>query len=108
MSLDLASQAIHYSDLKEQVAFSDLGPNPQFLVDSEHFKVVLAGLESGQAIPSHPESMAIYYFIEGEGVMTVNDQEFPVQSGSAIITLAGAHRGLRAHTRLIFLAAKSV
>ena len=108
MTLDLTAQAIYYSDLKESVAFSEPGPNPQFLIDSEHFKVILAGLEPGQAIPSHPETLAIYYFLEGSGVMIVEDQEFPVAAGSAIITLAGASRGMRAHTRLIFLAAKSV
>lgn len=98
---------IFYADTAEQAIFGKASPQPQFLLDSEHFKVVLVGLEAGQQIPLHPEAMAMYHFLEGKGTMTVNDQPYSVAPGTTVIALAGAERGMRADTRLIFLAAKS-
>src|SRR4051794_7139774 len=98
---------LFYTDTAAQAVLGKAGPQPQFLLDSEHFKVVLVGLAAGQQIPVHPEAMAIYHFLEGKGTMTVNDQLYPVAPGATIIVLAGAERGMRADTRLIFLAAKS-
>ena len=98
---------IFYADTEAQAVFGQAGPQPQFLLDSEHFKVVLVGLEAGQQIPVHPETMAMYHFLEGKGTMTVNDQPYPIMPGATVIALPGATRGMRADTRLVFLAAKS-
>ena len=67
----------------------------------------MAGLEPGQQIPAHPESLAVYHFLAGEGIMTVDDEELAVTAGSTVITPAGAVRGMRATSRLTFLAAKT-
>jgi mannose-6-phosphate isomerase-like protein (cupin superfamily) len=48
----------------------------------------------------------MYHFLQGTGVMIVDDEEFAMAPGSTVITPAGAKRGTRAATRLIFLAAK--
>jgi quercetin dioxygenase-like cupin family protein len=69
--------------------------------------VIVAGLEPGQQIPAHAETLAVYHFLAGEGVMTVDDEELAVTAGSTVITPAGATRGMRAASRLIFLATKS-
>lgn len=107
MSQQTILPTIYYADTKAQAAFAASGPQPRFLLDSEHFKVVLAGLEAGQQIPVHPEAMAVYHFLAGAGTMVIDDQRFAVGPGATIIALAGARRGVTAESRLIFLACKS-
>lgn len=99
--------AAHYAVVRDLAIFDGAGPRPQFLVDGEKLKVLVAALEPGQRIPAHPEGLAIYYFIEGDGVMTVNDETFPVQAGAAVIAPPGAARGMAAGAHLVFLAAKA-
>lgn len=98
---------LFYADVRSQAIFDAGGPRPQFLVDSQKLKSVIAGLEAGQQIPPHPESLAVYTFLEGQGVMTVNGGEFPVSAGATVVTPPGAVRGMRADSRLVFLAVKS-
>ncbi|MCC6190681.1 MAG: cupin domain-containing protein [Anaerolineales bacterium] len=93
-------------DANAKVVFSPAGPQPQFLAQDDKLKVLVAGLEAGQSIPSHPESLAVYYFLEGSGLMQVDDETFPVAAGATVITAEGARRGIQAHTRLAFLAVR--
>lgn len=98
--------ACFFPDARELAVFDSDGPRPQFLLDSEKLKVLVAGLEPGQQIPAHAEGGAVYHFLEGDGVMTVNGTAYPVRAGALMIAPPGATRGLRADSRLIFLAAK--
>ena len=98
---------VFYADTEAQAVFGETCPQPQFLLDSEHFKVSLVGLEAGQQIPVHAAAMALYHFLEGSGTMTVNEQQYPVTPGATLIALPGAQRGMHADTRLVFLAAES-
>ena len=98
---------LFFPAIADQAVFDSDGPRPQFLVDSEKLTVVVAGLEPNQQIPAHPEALAIYHFLAGEGAMTVNGETFAVAAGATVIAPPGAARGLRAGTRLIFLAAKA-
>ena len=107
MSQTTTMPAIFYPAVRDLAVFDGAGPRPQFLVDSEKFKVLVAGLEPGQQIPAHAEALAVYCFLAGDGVMTVNDEDFAVTAGATIITPPGAVRGIRAVSRLVFLAAKS-
>ena len=77
-------------------------------MDDANFKVLVGGLEPGQQIPVHPESLSMYYFLAGTGTMTVEDQQFPITVGATVIAPASARRGMQAETRVIFLAAKPV
>ncbi len=95
-----------YPNTKTHAVFGEHGPQPQFLVDDAHFKVILSGLEPGQQIPVHPEALAMYHFLAGTGTMTINDERYPITAGATVITPAGARRGIQAETRVIFLAAK--
>jgi len=106
MKQNTGIQATFYPDIKTQAVFGEHGPQPQFLVDDPHFKVILSGLEPGQQIPVHPEALAVYHFLAGTGTMTVNDERYPITAGATVITPAGARRGIQAETRVIFLAAK--
>lgn len=91
-----AARAVYGSD----------GPSPQFLMNTEAFKVLVVGLEAGQQIPLHPGEAAMYHFLEGEGLMIVDDETFAIRPGVTIITPAGAKRGMSARSRLVFLGSK--
>lgn len=99
--------ALFYPVVQELAVFDSDGPRPQFLVDSQKLKVIIAGLEPGQQIPLHPETLAVYHFLAGDGVMIVNNEKFAVAAGSTVVTPPGAARGMRATSRLTFLAAKT-
>ena len=95
-----------FPNWQDIVVYSPEGPQPQFLLGAEQFKVLMVGLEAGQRIPAHPEGLAMYHFLAGTGTMTVNGETLPVQAGDTVITPAGASRGIVAETKLAFLAAK--
>jgi quercetin dioxygenase-like cupin family protein len=100
------TQTRYFPNWKEKVVFSKEGPQPQFLMKSDKFSVILGGLDAGQAIPEHAEYQAVYHFLEGEGVLIVDGERFPVQAGATAIVAKGAVRGMEAKTRLAFLAAR--
>lgn len=102
----LTMPAIYFPTTQAQAVFDSTGPRPQLLVDSEKLKVLVVGLEPGQQLPPHPEALAVYHFLTGEGTMTVNGVDYPVHAGSTVVAPQGASRGLRAGSRLIFVAAK--
>lgn len=95
-----------YFDWKEWVVYAPDGPKPQAMVETEKAKVVVAGLEAGQRVPEHPESMGVYYFVEGEGVMVVDGESYDVAPGSIVVASQGAIRGVEALTRLVFVATR--
>ncbi|MCC7511980.1 MAG: hypothetical protein IT296_04945, partial [Anaerolineae bacterium] len=72
---------IYFPDLKSKAVFAPDGPKPQFLFDAPQFKALVVGLEAGQQIPIHPGEAAMYHFLEGEGLMTVDDETFDVKPG---------------------------
>lgn len=96
----------YFSDVKTKVIFSSEGPQPQSLFTEGQLKVITAGLKAGQKIPVHPEGLAVYTFIEGNGWMIVDGERLAVGPGTAVITLAGAQRGIEAESQLIFVAAR--
>jgi quercetin dioxygenase-like cupin family protein len=96
------------TDWNSKIVFSEQGPQPQAIYDDDQFKVLLAGLEAGQAIPPHPEGRSMYHFLEGSGVMTVDGVPVAVQAGTTLVPNYGAVRGLLASERLVFLAARVV
>lgn len=96
-----------YPDWSEKVIFSPDGPQPLVLTESDKFKVILAGLETGQKIPSHPEAASMYYFLEGSGWMIVDSERLSVKAGATVVVPDGAARGIEAETRLAFLAARA-
>ena len=93
-------------DWTAKVVYSADGPKPQFPFENDKMKVVLAGLEPGQKIREHPEGLAVYTILEGEGTMLLDGERLEVAAGSVIITPQGAARGMEAKTRLAFLATR--
>ena len=97
---------IYFPDPTSKAVFAADGPKPQFLIDTPQFKALVVGLNAGQQIPVHPGEAAMYHFLEGEGLMTVDDETFAVKPGVTVITPSGAKRGMNARTRLVFLGSK--
>lgn len=96
----------YFPELKSKAVFASDGPKPQFLIDTPQFKALVVGLNAGQQIPVHPGEAAIYHFLEGQGLMTVDDETFDIKPGVTVIAPGGSKRGMQAQTRVIFLASK--
>ena len=96
-------ETTYFLDCKDTIRTSADGPHPATLFEKGTIKLVAAGLEAGQSIPGHEESLGIYHFLSGEGVMTVDGVPFDVQQGSTIIAPNGAERGISAQKHLSFL-----
>ena len=97
---------MYFSDTKAKAVFSAGGPAPQFLIDTPKFKALVVGLEAGQQVPVHSAEAALYHFLEGFGLMTVDDEAFEIKPGVTVIAPSGARRGINARTRIVFLASK--
>lgn len=97
---------IYFPETKAKAVFAADGPKPQFLIETPQFKALVVGLEAGQQIPLHSAEAAMYHFLEGEGLMTVEEETFAVKPGVTVITPSGAKRGINARTRIIFLGSK--
>jgi quercetin dioxygenase-like cupin family protein len=105
---DIADPEVYFADTRALAVFAADGPKPNFLVDLPDFKALVVGLEAGQQIPLHAGEPAVYHFLEGSGLMTVDGDTFAIQPGVTVFASAGAQRGMNARTRLIFLGVKAV
>jgi quercetin dioxygenase-like cupin family protein len=97
---------IYFTETKSKAVFSNEGAKPQFLLNTESFKVLVVGLEAGQQLPKHPGEAAMYHFLEGEGLMFIDDETFEIKPGVTVVAQSGAKRGITAKTRLVFLGSK--
>ena len=97
---------IYFPETKMKAVFAADGPKPQFLFDTPKFKALVVGLEAGQQIPVHAGEAAMYHFLEGEGLMTVDEENFAIKPGVTIVVPSGAKRGMNAKTRVVFLGSK--
>ena len=105
--MSVVKSQIYFLDTKSKAVFSAQGTQPQFLIDMPNFKALVVGLEAGQQIPPHPAGAAMYHFLEGEGLMTVDEETFDIKAGATVVVPEGAKRGMNAKTRVVFLGSKS-
>jgi quercetin dioxygenase-like cupin family protein len=92
-----------WPDWRTAVEFYDERPGVTVLHESSDLKVVLVGLEAGQALPVHPGPAASFHFLDGNGVMVVGAEEVAVAAGATVVVAPGALRAVRATSRLVFL-----
>ncbi len=100
------ARAVIFPDWKAIITYSEEGPRPQTLQETEKLRVILAGLEAGSKIRPHPEAYAMYHFLEGSGWMIVADERLRVSAGATVFVPDGATRSIEAETRLAWLAAR--
>jgi mannose-6-phosphate isomerase-like protein (cupin superfamily) len=99
-------QASFFPDWRTLVRYAAPRPEPALLVDADGIRLLVAGLEPGGEIPAHPERLAVYHVLEGQGEMTVDDNRFALTPGATVIAGRGSRRGIRSLTRLAFLAVR--
>ncbi len=97
---------VYFPETKSKAVFAADGPKPQFLFDTPQFKALVVGLEAGGHIPVHPGEAAMYHFLEGEGLMIVDEEAFAIHPGVTVVAPSGVKRGINAKTRVIFLGSK--
>lgn len=97
---------VYVLDTRSKAVFAADGPKPQFLLDTPRFKALVVGLEAGGQIPVHAGEAAMYHFLEGEGLMTVDEDVYEIRPGVTVVAKAGAKRGMNAKTRVVFLGSK--
>lgn len=86
--------------------FAADGPVPSTLFENAQTKVVVGAVQAGQRIPNHPEALAVYYFLQGEGWMTVDGERAAVRPGMMVVTPDGSLRGVEAESDIAFLAVR--
>ena len=97
---------IFFPAWRDLIRYAGPGPEPKILYDNPIVRAILVGLEPGGRIPTHPERLAIYHFLDGSGSMTVDGERYPLAAGTTLITPAGSSRGIEAETRLAFIAVR--
>lgn len=77
---------------------------PRILKVKPEYKVPLICMEPGQEIKPHQSGTGVFYFISGQGVMTVEGREYEVGPGVMAFVDKGESRGIRAVERLVAFA----
>ncbi len=96
--------AVHH--ISKLVTFNAARPAPHRLHDTDRARVVVVGLDPGQAIPPHPEDNQPFFFIvSGSGVITTPEGDLEVSAGDWVEGVRGGMRGMRAgRERMVVLA----
>jgi quercetin dioxygenase-like cupin family protein len=94
------------ADWRDVVTYAAPRPQPSLLVDEEELRVIVGGLEPGGEIPAHPERRAVYHALEAEGAFHLDGEALPFRAGAVVVAPAGSSRGIKAVTRLAFLAVR--
>jgi quercetin dioxygenase-like cupin family protein len=92
---------------RERIRYAGPDPEPTVLHDDPGVRTILVGLEPEGRIPTHPERLAIYHFLEGSGSMTVSGERYLLTAGATVIAPAGSSRAIEAESRLAFLAVRA-
>ncbi len=91
-------------DLLKAATFSADGPVKVDLATTAGSNVVLVCLESGQAIPPHPEPYAVVFVVlQGEGAITSGTAEYPVTPMHLVAVGKDEDRGIRCTQRMVLL-----
>ncbi|QGA54073.1 DUF2249 domain-containing protein [Sulfolobus sp. E5-1-F] len=65
----------------------------------DEYGVILVFFKPGQYIPIHaPDSDLIFYVLQGQGKVSVDNKEYEVREGSIVIVPRGIKRGVKADT----------
>jgi quercetin dioxygenase-like cupin family protein len=78
---------------------------PTPLIDADDVRALLLNLAAGQSVaPCRMSSPVLYYVIEGQGYLRVDDEQAGLQAGSLVVVPAGAVRAISAADPLRVLA----
>ena len=91
-------------DLLSMAEFSPTGPVKKDLIKTAGSNIVLVGLETGQVIPPHPEPYAVVFVVlQGEGVITSGNIEYPVKPLHLVSVGKDENRGIQCNQQMVLL-----
>ena len=95
--------SVNIEDLRRKLNYSNKIVKKD-LLDARSFNLVLIGLGEGQEIPSHPEEYdAVFYVLEGEGIIAIGDEQVIVSEGSLVFSPKEKDRGIKSLKKLSIL-----
>jgi len=95
---------INILDMMQRFDFSARKMVKRDLLDAGCFNLALICLDDGQEIPSHSEGYdAVFYVLDGEGVVTIGVEELSVSEGSLVFSPKEKNRGIRSLKRMSLL-----
>lgn len=77
-----------------EILFREVFKKKDFESNLQHLHETIVYPHSTIGYHLHSGNEEIYYILEGEGIMTVDDEEKKVSKGDAIITHSGSKHGL--------------
>jgi len=91
-------------ELVKLIEFSSNRIIKKDILEANGFNLALICLDSGQVIPPHMEGYdAVFYVLDGEGIITVGKEEHSVLEGSLVLSPKQERRGIRSIKRLSLL-----
>jgi len=97
-------QIVETKDLKDFVA-DGVGITPMPLIDAAKACALLLNLAAGQSVgPCQMSATVLYYVVEGQGRLRVDDEQAELQTGSLVVVPAGAVRVISAAGQMRILA----
>jgi len=100
---------IQRTDIKELVNFSRVEPKKMIFYDKGNIKAQIMCLQSGQLIPPcKMQNDVLFYVIEGEGEIVVDNKKEALTTGISIVVPKSAKsRSISAKSNLIILAVQA-
>ena len=97
-------QIVETKDLKALLP-DGVGVTPTPLIDDSKVCALLVNLAAGQSVgPCQMSATVLYYVVEGQGHLRVEDEQAELQTGSLAIVPAGAVRAISAAGQMRILA----
>lgn len=96
-------KTMYFQDCKERIVYEDDSSIPSTLFEKGIIKLVVAGLKVGQTISVREESLEIYHYLAGQGVMTVDETRYEIRPGTTIVVPKGAIHEISAETNMSYL-----
>ena len=97
-------QIVETKDLKALLP-DGVGVTPTPLIDDSKVCTLLVDLAAGQSVgPCQMSTTVLYYVVEGQGHLRVEDEQAELQTGSLAIVPAGTVRAISAAGQMRILA----
>ena len=74
--------------------------SPKVFYSSHDLKIPFIYLEKGQEIAPHKGGTAVFYFLDGEGVLTAGDKKIKIKKGSLAVAGKGDERGIKCEKKI--------
>ncbi len=87
-------------NILKSASFSASKFSPKIFYASQDLKIPFIYLEEGQEIAPHKGGAAVFYFVDGEGILTSGDEKTGVKKGTLAVVGNGMERGIKCTRRI--------